>query len=198
MIKTESWFRDSSATAYKIFGWGGGRCFGVGRSKATVCYSSVDKEDTEGVFVSPMKKRQHGEEKVANSRPAQSSGAPRPPQCLLLVTVLLSMSFVLLCLFALNVCCKILAFHLLKERFLLEKGRRRAPSARLEQSRWRGAPQQNEGVSKIRAQASQHPQGILPPQLPKQRLPHPQTGSTRQPLRKDLPPVLDGCQSHLL
>lgn len=113
---------------------GGGRCFGVGRSKATVCYSSVDKEDTEGVFVSPMKKRQHGEEKVANSRPAQSSGAPRPPQCLLLVTVLLSMSFVLLCLFALNVCCKILAFHLLKERFLLEKGRRRAPSARLEQA----------------------------------------------------------------
>lgn len=174
---------------------GGGRCFGVGCSKATVCYSSVDKEDTEGVFVSPMKKRQHGEEKVANSRPAQSSGAPRPPQCLLLVTVLLSMSFVLLCLFALNVCCKILAFQLLKERFLLEKGRRRAPSARLEQ-----AP-----LSRMRVSArSERKRVSIPgesclPSSPNSACPSPRlTGSTRQPLGKDLPPVLDGCQSHLL
>lgn len=176
----------------------GARCFRVGRSKATVCYSSVDKEDMEGVFVSPTKKRQHGEEKVANPRPAQSSRAPRPPQCLLLVTVLLSMSFVWLCLFALNIFCKILAFHLLNERFLLEKGRRCGPSAHLGRTQRRGAPRQNEAISKIRAQASQHSLGILPPQLPKQRLPQPQTKSTRQPLWKDLPLVLDGHQSNSL
>lgn len=105
----------------------GGWVFRVGRSKATVCDSSVDKEDTEGGVCElrhHRQKQQRGAKKKADSSPAPES--PQGPiQCLLLAAVLfLFMSFVV---FALNLCSKSLAFHLLDNRFLLEKDARWAP-----------------------------------------------------------------------
>lgn len=84
--------------------------FGVGRSKATVCGSSVDKEDTEGGVCElrhHRQKQQRGAKKKANSSPAPES-PQGPTQCLLAaVVILLFMSFVV---FALNFCCKSASF----------------------------------------------------------------------------------------
>lgn len=82
---------------------------GVGRRKATVCDSSVDKEDMEGGVCElwhHRQKQQRRAKKKANSRPAPES-PPGPTRCLLLAVVILFMSFVV---FALNLCCKIASF----------------------------------------------------------------------------------------
>lgn len=84
--------------------------FGVRRSKATVCGSSVDKEDTEGGVCElrhHRQKQQHGAKKKANSSPAPESPQGPIPCLLLAVVILLFMSFVV---FALNFCCKIASF----------------------------------------------------------------------------------------
>lgn len=85
---------------------------GVGHRKATVSYSSVEKEDTErGVFVSPSIMGRNSNVERRPTLEQHGAGQPSGPSlsCLLLsVVVSLSMSFVLLCLFALNLCYKIL------------------------------------------------------------------------------------------
>lgn len=101
--------------------------FGVGRSKATVCGSSVDKEDTEGGVCElrhHRQKQQRGAKKKANSSPALES--PQGPiQCLLLaVIILLFMSFVV---FALNLCCKIASFSPLGQGIFDARGARCTP-----------------------------------------------------------------------